>query len=232
MLSDADAQWLKAHQPELEQVEDGIVKGVIHFAASLVSGQLVIDPDPASLVKADYARNYRTDSYEVEINWNGPQPKLKEIGGRIRAAAIRHRKEPRDLHINDDGTACVAADQDLEVSRRAGLTLPLYIESYVVPFLYGESYFEDSGTWPWNELSHGPWGLLDWLGRKPQITSRDVADTLRDLRRRIGDAETKRLISQRCRGHRPCPCGSGRKARNCHPYVKTAIARIRSELNG
>lgn len=120
---------------------------------------------------------------------------------------------------------------DLERAFRDGFSMSVYIDEFVVPYLFAQTYYATHQTWPWGELRHEYKGLLQWLGRQNDYDDQDVASTYRALMTQEDVEDIKKLLQKRCRGHKACPCGSDRKARDCCPDIKAAISRIRISLN-
>ena len=73
-------------------------------------------------------------------------------------------------------------------------------------YFVSQTYYEVNGVWPFGERSHGMLGVLeayaDLLG--VALDSKIVADNLNLLSRR------------QIKGHALCPCGSGKRLRQCH----------------
>lgn len=158
------------------------VAGVLAFAA-------------AATARAEIA-----DEYEIEMDvpdsFPAHLPSVKETRGRI----------PVDFHKLQGGALCLGSPTRLLLIARESGTLTRFVDRCVVPYLYGYSCFEKSGTMPFGELEHGAIGIRDDFA-----TLFGVEDT------RAG-AEFVRLTSMRRRqaNKQPCPCGSLRRLGRCH----------------
>ncbi|WP_256760894.1 hypothetical protein [Cohnella sp. WQ 127256] len=140
-----------------------------------------------------------TDKFLIEVfvlnDYPNSLPVAKEVGGRIQ----------NSFHTNSDGSLCLAAPLAMKMTFLENPTLLGYINHLVIPFLYSYSYQEKFGTLPFGELEHGGAGLLTYYKELLHVES-DMA-TLKFL---------LILAKGSFRGHVTCPCGSGKRTRNCH----------------
>lgn len=140
------------------------------------------------------------DTYAVELQvpprFPEALPTARETGGRI----------PASFHKFTGGGLCLGAPTALRVKLAQSPTLSTYVDDFVVPYLFGYSYFVKHGAMPFGELAHGSTGILECLAELfGAAHTKDAHEFLRlaSLKRR--DAN-KRL----------CPCGSGRRLGRCH----------------
>ena len=139
--------------------------------------------------------------YQIEIEWSDSDsyaPVLRETGGRI----------PRtdDRHINRrDGTACVLVPEEWLLRSRSERTAIKYLDGPVRDFFIWQSLVEQGQEPTWKARSHGFPGAME-----------AYADM-------VGMTEPKQIV--KCleylskgpiKGHWDCPCGSGKRLRNCH----------------
>lgn len=140
------------------------------------------------------------DTYRVEIvvpaGFPDDFPDVRETGERV----------PKDFHKLREGYLCVGAPTEIRLELRRSPSLLHFIERFVIPYLYGWSYFERHGKMPFGELAHGADGLRQHLA---------VMFGARDANR---PEEFLRLASMKKRSANkmPCPCGSGRRLGRCH----------------
>lgn len=160
-------------------------------------------------------------------------PNAREIGGKLAAVAKKLGKEEADMHLFPDGTMCLAAPMEFDIEFSKGFKLENYVEKYLIPYLFAQTYYAKEQVWLWGDLNHGIWGLLEWLGRKRNYIPVDAQITYSRLLiyAKLENADVKALLGVRCRGHKPCPCGSNKKTRKCHPDVQPGIARLRSVIS-
>ncbi len=213
-----------------------MLEGRVYFQMLRLNGQYFVNPSLSQIQQSaapDYL--YLCGSYGISIEWNQPNglPMSRETGGKFAAVAARLGKDNKDMHIYPDGTLCLAAPMDLDIELARGLRLETYIEGFLVPYLFAQTYYAKTRVWLWGELSHGVWGLLEWLGRKKDYESDDARRTYSRLLvyAKQENTDVKAILATRCRNHKPCPCGSTKKTRSCHPDVQPGIARLRSAIN-
>jgi hypothetical protein len=150
------------------------------------------------------------DEFEIELvlphSLTRQLPRLREVGGRV----------PRDpsRHIYPDGTACLLIEEDFWSQHPEGYTILEFLEGPVRHWLVGQVLYEASGEWPWDEWEHGLKGLLRCYRELFQVNTNEQAIAF------LGVLSRKRL-----KGHWPCPCGSGRRLRDC------CVGKVR-ELHG
>ncbi len=225
-----DLAWLAANYPQLRETESGTIEGRLSFQMLRSDGRYFVNPSSFQVqdsAPSDYL--YVCDTYKIRISWHRGRrvPLAYETGGKLAGVAMRLNKSLVDMHQLGDGSLCLAAAMDLERAFREKCSLATYIEEFLVPYLFAQSHYAKTQEWLWGELSHGSLGLLEWLGRRTDCDERDVRATYEHLMR-LGDSDKiRQLLSTRCRGHHPCPCGSNRKTRKCHPEVLRAIGLLR-----
>ena len=83
-----------------------------------------------------------------------------------------------------------------------------FIEKYVIPYLYTYRFYEEYGVYPYGERSHGIMGDLEYLKDLFQV---DEWGQVLDIMLFI--------VRSSYRGHLSCPCGSGKRIRNCHGEI-------------
>lgn len=153
-----------------------------------------------------------SDSYAIEIHvprsFPRELPTVKETAGRI----------PRTFHTSSDETLCLGSTLRLFLHLNRNPTLVGFIESCLIPYLYGHTYKERHGQMPFGELAHGADGIL-----QDCMTMFGVGDqrTARQLFLLLG-------IRKRLANRRPCPCGSGQRLGRCHNRVLNRFRKLQS----
>lgn len=108
-------------------------------------------------------------------------------------------------HRYEDGTLCLASDLELKVFFSQESDICTFIEKYVVPYFYTYRYYEEYGVYPFGERSHGMLGNLEYI---KELFAVDEWKKVCDIVLFIAQSSY--------RGHHLCPCGSGKRMRNCH----------------
>jgi len=236
MWTSSDLEWLKENYPGIKEKSDKKLEGSLSFRMLSLDNQFIVNPTLDQIQKttaSDYL--YLCDTYRVRIEWENEEsyyPISYEVGGKLEATAKRLNKRPIDMHqYSDSGALCLVAPMDLDSTFLKGFQLNIYVENFLIPYLFAQSYYAKKQVWLWGDLKHGVWGLLEWLGRKRSYTNSDVLLTYISLMRYTKEIELKKILGIRCRNHKPCPCGSGEKTQKCHPDIQPAISRLRSGIN-
>ncbi|ENK0555411.1 hypothetical protein AB2T19_000151 [Clostridium botulinum] len=163
----------------------------------LISGKLNIN--------CEYKDEHIIDDYEVVIiipfEYPKVLPKIREIARRI---PLKYG------HIYSDGELCLAPDEEIKLFFYEKISLNSWIDNYVIPYLFGYSYYEKYGVMPFGERSHGKAGVKEFYKEFFNIS------TEKQLKKFFDYIRNKEY---RYRGHHLCPCGSGNKVRNCHKEV-------------
>lgn len=111
-------------------------------------------------------------------------------------------------HINIDGELCLASELELKLFFAQSSDICLFIEKYIIPYLYSYCYYVAYGVYPYGERSHGMQGNLEYLKDLFEV---DDWGQVFDIMMFV--------IQSPYRGHLACPCGSGERIRNCHGTV-------------
>lgn len=138
---------------------------------------------------------------EILIPWSYPMdfPVVRENGDRI--------KKTDYGHIFEGDALCLGAACDLIDRIQSSHSLLEYLDEVIRSYLYGFLYYEEYGVAPpFGERSHGLPGLKEAYMDRYGVTQ-DAS--LYGLLNFIG----KDLP---IRGHVQCPCGSGKRLRDCH----------------
>ena len=111
-------------------------------------------------------------------------------------------------HKNIDGELCLASEIELKMFFAQSSDICLFLEKYIIPYLYTYCYYEEYGVYPYGERSHGMQGNLEYLKDLLEV---DDWGQVFDIMMFV--------IQSSYRGHLECPCGSGERIRNCHGTV-------------
>lgn len=153
------------------------------------------------------------DAYKVQVavppEYPWEEPEVFETGGRIPRIADRHVFE-------ESGLCCLGVWEEWllrsrDISAASFLTGPLH------DYFLSQSWFEEKGEWPFGDRSHGRLGVMEAFCAMLGVP----------LNRDLAIAHLKLLSRTRLKGHALCPCGSGKRLRNCHkPELEDLRERI------
>ena len=146
------------------------------------------------------------DQYKVTIvikdNYPDELPVIRECDKRIPLSYE---------HIYSDGQLCLATDEEVRLTMGTNFNLKRWIDLFVIPYLFGYSYFEKYGVMPFGERSHGNKGIKEFYKDFFKVESEKKAiDFLKFI---------CSFKNYTYKGHHICPCGSGKKVRDCHKEI-------------
>lgn len=216
--------------------KDGYVKikGALVFDMVLADdGQsYVIKPGPEHILGGQRVQ----DKYQIEVIFKTSEhsnlPQVYEKDDRIKSVSSAKNRRLEDLHINPNGAACLC----LNVAEREylpnGFNLPDFFHNLVIPFFYGQSYFEKNEVWPGDQYSHGVVGLLEGFLEKKDVLKEDVESFIGYLKSRQEWQFIQRVLisKKRVKGHYPCICGSSKKFRSCHKNALHGLWKLRQTI--
>jgi len=203
--------------PELKIVRSGVWEGIIEIHETY--------------------REYRIrDRYairiETPVGYPSVLPVLSEIGGRTKAIAKkRGLTDLRSLHCNPHNeTACVCVKQEEKLKFPSGSSLVHYLRTLAIPYLYGLSFYDEQGCWPWKEYSHGGIGLLEFYADDPtDLTKENIEEVAASFRAEDQWKEYAKQI-RKPSANRGCVCGSGKPFRKCHADAWMGVLRLVADL--
>ncbi|WP_339911531.1 SEC-C metal-binding domain-containing protein [Symmachiella dynata] len=172
--------------------DDLIVSGRLQFTVSGPDGREV------------------SDEYDLELcihtGFPDAVPSVRETGGRI----------ADDYHKLTGNRLCLGSPTRIRIGLACSPTMPAFVDQFVVPYLYGHSRYEQDGTMPYGELSHGPDGIRDDLAalfRAPQAARPEEFLRLAGMIKRLANRQS-------------CPCGSGRRLGRCHNISVNTMRKL------
>lgn len=123
----------------------------------------------------------------------------------------------RSFHRNEDWSLCLASPTRIRLAISRNPELAVFVDHFVIPYLYGHAFYRQTGQMPFDELDHGAKGLEKDVLEVFEFPPRsDASAILRLAGLRKRDAN-KHL----------CPCNSGARLGKCH---SSKISRLRDEL--
>lgn len=151
------------------------------------------------------------DHYSVKLSvsagFPAEIPVARETGGRI----------PPDYHKLKGGSLCLGPPTEVRLRLHGEATLLTFVESVVIPYLFGYSYFAKFGVMPFGELGHGVDGLRQHFSALFGVPDGEAAEEFV----RLTSLKRRRAIKARC------PCGSGMRLGRCHHL---RVDRLRGRL--
>lgn len=144
-----------------------------------------------------------TGNFEIELivprDFPLALPTVKELSDCIDASYP---------HRYTNGCLCLASDLELKMHISKYHDISIFVDKYVIPYFYTYKYYKEYGIYPYGERSHGIMGNLEYL--------KDLFCV--DNWKQVFDIIVF-IIQSAYRGHLLCPCGSGKRIRNCHGKI-------------
>lgn len=192
----------------------------------------VIKPGPQHLLSGKRIQ----DKYKIKIVFKTSEhsnlPQVYEEGGRIKSVSLAKNRKLEDLHMNPSGAACLCLNTEEKEQLPNGFYLPDFFHNLVIPFFYGQAFFENNGVWPCEEYNHAICGLLEgYLGRD-NATEEEVRKFLDHLRKRNDWSliQTRLALKEEVKGNQLCICGSQKYFRNCHKKTFRGLWKLKQDI--
>ena len=158
------------------------------------------------------------DSFNVEIHvlpsFPFHEPKVFEVGNRIPKVADRH------VYPNVGNCCLCVWEEWLLCSPKH--SFEAFLTGVLHDYFVGQTCFEAKGEWPFGERSHGVLGILESYADILCLNTNNIEII----------AEHLTVLSRdELKGHCFCPCGSGKRLRNCHlDRIKELKERIQPNM--
>ena len=227
MVNEADLDWLNERYPALKPTATGGVAGSAGFSATYNQRRNVFQilyPGDEDVTGGLLLRG----AFDVSIEERGND---EDSPSRLPALHIAGITKNANRHISPDGSACLCspfAEKDFYAPEFVFRT---YFEQLVIPFLYGQMFYEREKGWPWEDYSHGNLGVLE--AYKPASNRADVEECLRQLRRDGGTWARVRAVLKQHRvisDSTPCICKWRHRMAKCHPDALRGLQQLRLDL--
>ena len=172
--------------------------------------------------KREYQGEQIADAYSIRVFLDHPDtnrklPKVICESDKIAKIAEKYKVSIDGLHINPDGTFCLAIEGEEKNFFKREFTIQEFFINAIEGFLFQVSYFNKYGSLPWGEYAHG------YLGHIEKFASGTIS--IKELFRRLTKEElAKALVTNR---QSKCLCGKGKKMRSCHPLVFKGINKMK-----
>ena len=158
------------------------------------------------------------------LNWDSAstwRSQVTTLAESRNCGAIRGRSPGRLIGTyTRNGLACLCVSSEYRKHWPPGSDLTDFLSTLVRPYHVGQAYYQDHGHWPrGHERPHGPEGIIeayqDLLAPLEAVTHPVIENFAHLLARRAHP-----------KGHETCPCGSGKRLRNCHQSFLMNLRRM------
>jgi hypothetical protein len=226
MLAKNDIEWLVTTYPHLVPSSDGKeVEGIIQFTGAYDVAQnkfTLVGSDDKTI--PDGVVLFGEYSITIRQNENLERlPKFFVNDAELSRVASRHFY-PRD------GSACVCGVIEEARLLKGGLDFKVYLEELTIPFLYGQRYYDEYGTWPWRDYAHDTAGALEsyFFEGTPEF----IPVIIKRLRAMPDWNKVRGILlnKNRPKGHTLCFCSQHDHLRRCHPDALAGIRKLYADL--
>ena len=228
MFKEINLDWFKTKYPSLSLNEDRTkISGIIEFVCAY-------NPEREQFLDISSGNINTIGGIVLSGKYN---VEIKEADDNLRRlpALFLDPKEVElsvNCHINiKDKSACLCGPMEEADFFDQKITINTYLDRLVLPFLYGQVYYDRYKSWPWPEYSHGAIGALEsyslcndssFAGYFLTRLQQDVSTWIRIRPLLIQKKEIK--------GHAICICGSQNFIRRCHPAIWRILNQLRLDL--
>ncbi len=166
------------------------------------------------------------DVYNIRVFLNNLDshtrlPKVICESNKIIKVADKYHTNKDDLHINPDGTFCLAIQGEEQIFFKDKFTIQEFFSNAIEGFLFQISHYDKYGKFSWGEYAHGYLGHIEMYAKKT-ISHQEL------LNRLSKEELLKAILTNR---QSKCLCGSNKKLRKCHPLVFEGIKKIKQLYN-
>jgi hypothetical protein len=216
-------EWLEREYPGLTIVE-GEVSGHIEFTGAYneQSGRFI----PIRQEKSQQEQGVvLSGSFEILIR-GSIDPSTQELPS-LYVQGVDHIP---DRHFNQtDSAACVCSPLETDEFLTPRFDLRRFLEELVIPFLYGQLFFDKYRRWPWPDYAHGATGLLESYFRND---SDKTVECLQALSQDSSWSKIKAALmkDKKLKGHMPCFCTRADHIRRCHPDAWRGLRKLHHDV--
>lgn len=225
MLSAIDLDWLGAAYPGMGPTESGGVSGVVNLSATYHRERnlfQILYPGGEDVIGGLQLAG----TFNISI-----EQRMHDSSSRLPALRIEGLTSNANRHISRDGTACLCSPFVEKEFLEPSFAFRSYLEELVIPFLFGQLYYERENDWPWDQYSHGDLGILE--SYEPATSRVDVEECLSQLRREnLMWTRVRRILRQRgaVSDSTPCVCKLRHRMAGCHPRALRGLRQLRQDL--
>lgn len=219
-LNEDEIEWLRSRYVGLRvQDKNGYVS--VHGALEFSAMHEGVELQDTFRILIEFRESKRTNL-----------PKVYETGGRTKRLSKETSTSLADLHVVEDGSACLCAKPEEGSYFPEGFDVYVFIEGLVVPYFYALTYFEQYHRWPWPTRSHGVVGWLEWYFEQRDVTKNTLSEFIGELRSTSAwhRVHSELVSNEMVRANHPCICGSGDEYSKCHPTAFVAMWKLQNDV--
>jgi len=225
MITETEITWLESNHPTLKVNTDHTeVSGDFNFTATYDSetDKFTWLTSPGQTAPGVVL----SGTYKIAIKKIEDEKLLPSL-----KVEIDKEKLITDRHFYPSGGACLCGPAEVYEFIKQGYSFPRYFETLVVPFLYGQTYYDLYSKWPWGEYTHGAAGVFESYSRSEK-TKEHAEACLRQLQKNGDWPRIKRVLSgeERITETSNCFCTKPKQIRRCHGYTWSAMLKLKKDI--
>jgi hypothetical protein len=228
MVNGEELEWLNQEFYGLTVASDS-VEGSVTFTANWDANrtgrEFILSPSPED----ESTGETLIVSFGIRIS-----PRHENAASRLPELTVEGLSPCLDRHLQQPGgAACLISPLEEEPFLSPQFSFRLFFEQLILPFLYGQQFYELHGGWPWAEYTHGVAGVLESYYRLENVTDELTAGCLNQLQREPSVWVVIRSLLQRygeITGFERCLCPESRRFKDCHPDALLGLRRLRRYL--
>lgn len=228
VFTDNNRSWVKDNYPTLKITNDEI-SGVMGVHATYnPESRMFLDLDKTSVDDVGGIR--LSGNFSLAITERRASEKaLSELP----KVVIKGISAQPERHINPtDKSACLCSP--LEESSYLYPTFQIgdFVKRLLIPFLYGQLFYESFKSWPWPDYGHGVIGILESYDYLSDTTQAAACLQKLSAYKDSQWTEIKRLLAQSgdIKGHSMCICQTKEKIRSCHTKALLGLRKLKNDV--
>jgi len=111
-----------------------------------------------------------------------------------------------DWHISPEGVCCLDVSHNLKAMSKLGINLTSFISEKVYSYFANQLYKLEKNKYAGTEYAHHLDGVIQYYAETHYLQNKEAIISL------LQQITSKGKIGRNA----PCPCGSGKKTKNCH----------------
>ena len=226
MLTEQDKQWFRQYCRNFT-LSHNKISGELNFTATYnkeTGDFLIIHED-----STDYVGGLHLNGkFKIRI-----EEREEKLLSKLPALYVDGVEPIADRHFGQrDKSACLCSPLEEESFLVPKFEFKKYFEQLVIPFLYGQVFYTTEKHWPWDEFKHGGIGLLQSYEQTcNNSTSPFVENFLNYLKQDARWPAYKKILILTRPSRQACPCGTGKKLRDCHPEAIKGLAKLKADIS-
>jgi len=226
MLTENDKQWLKEEYPNLSIESDDKVAGEISFTATYNAGTGRFLQITTGIIGGVGGLRL-SGTFHIAI-----ATRTITLHSRLPALTVEGVEVIPDRHFNQsDHSACMCNPLEEDEYLDPQFYFQRYFKELVIPFLYGQLYFSQEGSWPWFDYAHGGVGTIEAFSKNPTPTKAVECIQIISREKQLWELVKPLLLHKDdVKGHTLCPCPKHDHLRRCHPVALAGLRLLRKAV--